>query len=173
MALPRRKARDRRVEPGYSIELRGSVVVFRAYWMEPLISIIDDDESVRAALQRILASHGMGAAIFASAEQFLASDQLSQAACLIADVRMSGISGFQLHQRLLADGYRIPTILITGCPTEADRDAALAAGVVAYLPKPFSERALLDDVAAALSRSARNGSGGRDDKLPAQRNAHP
>src|SRR3954468_2977121 len=141
--------------------------------MEPLISIIDDDESIRAALQRILASHGLGAAIFASAEQFLASDQLSQAACLIADVRMPGMSGLQLHQRLLADGYQIPTILITGCPTEADRDAALAVGVIAYLPKPFSERTLLDDVAAALSRSAMNGSAGHEDKLLTERNAHP
>jgi FixJ family two-component response regulator len=141
--------------------------------MEPLISIIDDDESVRAALQRILASNGLEAAAFASAEQFLASDQVSHAACLIADVRMPGLSGLQLHQRLLADGRQIPTILITGCPTEADRDAALAAGVVAYLPKPFSERALLDDVAAALSRSARNGSGGCDDKLPTGRSVHP
>jgi FixJ family two-component response regulator len=139
--------------------------------MEPLISIIDDDESVRAALQRILASNGLGAAVFASAEQFLASDQLGQAACLIADVRMPGMSGLQLHQRLLADGHQIPTILITGCPTEADRDAALAAGVVAYLPKPFGERALLDDVAAALSRSARNGSAGHEGEAPARRNA--
>jgi FixJ family two-component response regulator len=140
--------------------------------MEPLISIIDDDESIRAALQRILASHGLVAAIFASAEQFLASDQLRQAACLIADVRMPGMSGLQLHQHLLTDGYQIPTILITGCPTEADRDAALAAGVIAYLPKPFSERALLDDVAAALSRSALNGSAGHKDEAPA-RNGHP
>src|SRR3954466_9841814 len=135
--------------------------------MEPLISIIDDDKSVRAALQRILASHGLEAAAFATAEQFLASDQLRQAACLIADIRMPGMSGLQLHQRLLADGYQIPTILITGCPTEADRDAALAAGVIAYLPKPFSERALLDDVAAALSRSALNGSAGHEGEAPA------
>src|SRR3954468_22676942 len=141
--------------------------------MEPLISIIDDDESIRAALQRILASHGLGAAIFASAEQFLASDQLSQAACLIADVRMPGMSGLQLHQRLLADGYQIPTILITGCPTEADRDAALAAGIIAYLPKPLSEQALLEDVTAALSRSARTGSARRDKHARAERNAHP
>src|ERR1041385_8090283 len=141
--------------------------------MELLISIIDDDESVRAALQRILASNGLEAAAFASAEQFLASDQASHVACLIADVRMPGLSGLQLHQRLLADGRQIPTILITGCPTEADRDAALAAGVVAYLSKPFSERALLDDVAAALSRSARHGSEGRDLKLPTGRNVHP
>ena len=138
--------------------------------MEPLISIIDDDESVRAALQRILASHGLEAAAFATAEQFLASDQLRQAACLIADIRMPGMSGFQLHQRLLADGYQIPTILITGCPTEADREAALATGIVAYLPKPFSERALLDDVAAALARPARDGCAEHDNQARCARN---
>jgi FixJ family two-component response regulator len=138
--------------------------------MEPLISIIDDDESVRAALQRILASHGLEAAAFATAEQFLASEQLRQAACLIADIRMPGMSGFQLHQRLLADGYQIPTILITGCPTEADREAALATGIVAYLPKPFSERALLDDVAAALARPARDGCAEHDNEARCARN---
>ena len=123
--------------------------------MEPLISIIDDDESVRAALRRILLAHGFAATAFASAEQFLASDQLHHAACLIVDVRMPGMSGLGLHQHLVAAGYRIPTILITGCPIAADRDAALAAGVVSYLEKPFSEPALLDDVALALDRSAR------------------
>jgi FixJ family two-component response regulator len=138
--------------------------------MEPLISIIDDDESVRAALQRILASHGLEAATFATAEQFLASDQLRQAACLIADIRMPGMSGFQLHQRLLADGYQIPTILITGCPTEADREAALASGIVAYLPKPFSERSLLEDVAAALARPAQDGCAEQDNQAPGARN---
>ena len=138
--------------------------------MEPLISIIDDDESVRAALQRILASHGLEAAAFATAEQFLASEQLRQAACLIADIRMPGMSGFQLHQRLLADGYQIPTILITGCPTEADREAALATGIVAYLPKPFSERALLDDVVAALARPARDGCAEHDNEARCARN---
>jgi FixJ family two-component response regulator len=123
--------------------------------MEPLISIIDDDESVRAALRRILLAHGFVATVFASADQFLASGQLRDAACLIVDVKMPGISGLQLHQQLLAAGYRIPTILITGCPTATDRAAALAAGVVSYLAKPFSEWALLNDLALALGRSGR------------------
>lgn len=123
--------------------------------MEPLISIVDDDESMRAALQRILLAHGFAATVFASADQFLASGQLRHAACLIADVRMPGISGLQLHQHLTAAGYHIPTILITGRPTAADRDAALSAGAVSYLAKPFSDRALLDDLALALGRSGR------------------
>jgi FixJ family two-component response regulator len=123
--------------------------------MEPLISIIDDDEPVRTALQRILASHGWASLVFTSAEQFLASDQPARAACLIVDVRMPGMSGLQLHQHLVAAGYHIPTIVITGCPTPADRDAALAAGVISYLPKPFNDQVLLDDVAAALDRTTR------------------
>ena len=123
--------------------------------MESLISIIDDDESVRTALQRILLAHGFAATTFASAERFLESDEPCRAACLIVDVRMPGMTGLALHQHLLATGYQIPTILITGCPIETDRDTALRAGVVSYLAKPFGERALLDDVAVALGRSAR------------------
>lgn len=125
--------------------------------MQALISIIDDDEAVRVALQRILLAHGFAATSFASAHQFLASDQLRHACCLIVDVRMPGMSGLGLYQHLVAAGCRIPTILITGCPIAADRDAALAAGVVSYLAKPFSEQALLDDVALALDRPARRG----------------
>jgi FixJ family two-component response regulator len=122
--------------------------------MEPRISIVEDDQSVRAALQRILVSHGFAPAVFSSAEQFLASDQATRAACLIADVRMPGMSGLRLHEHLVAAGNRIPTILITGAPTIADRETALAAGVVSYLAKPFSEQGLLDDIAVALGRSA-------------------
>lgn len=127
--------------------------------MEPLISIVEDDESVRAALQRILISHGFAVAAFASAEQFLESDRPYRAACLIADVSMPGISGLLLHRHLLEAGYRIPTILITGRPTAADRDEALGAGVLSYLPKPFSEQALLDDILLALGQSDRQGAG--------------
>lgn len=123
--------------------------------MEALISIVEDDESVRAALQRILISHGFAVAAFASAEQFLESDQPYRAACLIVDVGMPGISGLRLHRHLLEVGYRIPTIVITGLPTAADRDEAIGAGVVSYLPKPFSEQALLEDISLALGQSDR------------------
>jgi FixJ family two-component response regulator len=122
--------------------------------MEPLISIVEDDESVRAALQRILLSHSFAVTVFSSAEQFLASAQPYPAACLIVDVSMPGISGLRLHRQLIDAGYRIPTILITGRPTPADRDQALGAGVVSYLPKPFSEQALLDDISLALRNAA-------------------
>src|SRR5436305_7226143 len=135
--------------------------------MEPLISIIEDDQSVRAALQRILASHGFAAATFASAEEFLGSDRPFCAACLVVDVRMPGMSGLRLHQHLLAAGHRIPTILITGCPTAVDRDAALKAGVTSYLPKPFSEQALLDEIGLALGQGSRQGGSTEHDECAA------
>jgi sulfate adenylyltransferase subunit 2 len=122
--------------------------------MESLISIVDDDEPVREALRRILTAHGLAAAVFASARQLLESDQLDRMSCLIVDGRMPGMSGFALHRRLVAAGRRIPTILITGCPTAGGRKRALAAGVVSYLSKPFSEEILLDNIRLALARGS-------------------
>src|SRR5580704_11900781 len=122
--------------------------------MEPLISIVDDDEPVREAVRRILTSHGLTAAVFGSARQLLDSDQLDQMSCLIVDGKMPGISGFALHRQLLAAGRRIPTILMTGRPTAGGRKRALAAGVISYLAKPFSEEVLLDNIHLALARGA-------------------
>jgi sulfate adenylyltransferase subunit 2 len=122
--------------------------------MEPLISIVDDDEPVREAVRRILTSHGLTAAVFGSARQLLDSDQLDQMSCLIVDGKMPGISGFALHRQLLAAGRRIPTILMTGRPTAGGRKRALAAGVISYLAKPFSEEVLLDNIYLALARGA-------------------
>src|SRR5439155_16872971 len=122
--------------------------------MEPLISIVDDDEPVREALRRILTAHGLDAAVFASARQLLDSDQLDHMACLIVDGKMPGMNGFALHRRLVAAGHRIPTIMITGGPTTGGRKRALAAGVVSYLAKPFSEEVLLENIRLALARGA-------------------
>jgi len=122
--------------------------------MEPLISIVDDDEPVREALRRVLAAHGLETAVFASGKQLLASDRLPEMACLIADVKMPEMSGLALHHRLMAAGHRIPTILITGGPTPSGRNQALAEGVLSYVPKPLSEEALLDNVRLALARGA-------------------
>src|SRR3981189_2954538 len=122
--------------------------------MEPLISIVDDDEPVREALRRILTAHGLETAVFASGKQLLASDQLPRMSCLIADVKMPGMSGLALHHRLVAAGPHIPTILITGGATASGRKRALAEGVLSYVPKPFSEETLLDNVRLALARSA-------------------
>jgi len=121
---------------------------------EPLIAIVDDDESVRDAVQVLLESTGRRAVAFASAEQFLASGALRGAKCLILDLRMPGINGMELQRRLLAAGYRIPTIILTAHADDAARARALAAGVVAVLPKPFQADILLDAIKAALRRAA-------------------
>src|SRR5204863_6399009 len=123
-------------------------------------SIVDDDAPVREALRRILAAHGLETAVFASGKQLLASDQLPRMSCLIADVKMPGMSGLALHHRLVAAGHHIPTILITGGATASGRKRALAEGVLSYVPKPFSEETLLDNVRLALAQNTGgNGNG--------------
>ena len=97
--------------------------------MEPLISIIDDDQAVREALQRMLRSYGFTTAVFASAEQFLASCRPCDVSCLILDVRMPGMTGLALHHHLVSEGCRIPIILITGSPTNGERERAMSMGV--------------------------------------------
>jgi FixJ family two-component response regulator len=123
--------------------------------MGSAISIVDDDQSVRDALQRMLKSHGFQSNAFASAEQFLDSDQMERAACLILDMRMPGMTGLALHSHLIAKGCRIPTILITARPTIGERERAIASGVLSYLAKPFSEQALLNTVREALEHPGR------------------
>lgn len=123
--------------------------------MEPLISIIDDDQAVREALQRMLRSHGFATAVFASAEEFLLSEQPDRTSCLILDVRMPGMTGMALHDHLIAEGCRIPTILITACPTSGEQERAIATGAVSYLAKPFNEHLLLDTVREALEHLRR------------------
>lgn len=120
------------------------------YSMEPMISIVDDDQSVREALQRMLRSHGFVTQAFASAEQFLNSEAPSHAACLILDVRMPGMTGLALHDRLTAQGNRIPTILVTACPTEGEGARAVANGAYSYLAKPFDEERLVATLRGAL-----------------------
>jgi FixJ family two-component response regulator len=122
--------------------------------MEPLISIVDDDGPVREALQRMLRSYGFATAVFGSAEQFLRSEEPAQTSCLILDMRMPGMSGLALHQHLVAEGCRIPTILITACPTSGERERAIAIGVVSYLAKPFNEHVLLETVRDALEHGS-------------------
>jgi FixJ family two-component response regulator len=118
--------------------------------MEPLITIVDDDKAVRDALQRMLQSNGFTADVFESAEQFLNSAQPHGASCLILDVRMPGMTGLALHDHLIGLGCRIPTILITACPTRGERRRAIASGVASYLAKPLSEEVLLDTIRDAL-----------------------
>ncbi|MBO0800869.1 MAG: response regulator transcription factor [Blastocatellia bacterium] len=121
----------------------------------PLISIVDDDASVRKSLERLIGSVGYAAKGFASAEEFLKSEHLRQTNCLILDVRMPGMSGIELWHELVADGSGIPVIFITAHGDKAARSQALKDGAVDYLFKPFSEESLLKAIHAALNSENR------------------
>src|SRR5215467_10023736 len=118
--------------------------------MDPLISIVDDDEGSREALAGLTRSFGFVAETYSSAGEFLASSHLPGTACLIADVNMPGMTGLQLHRRLMRLGYAIPTVLITAYPDDAVRARALADGVIGYVSKPCSDSTLLGVVLSAL-----------------------
>jgi FixJ family two-component response regulator len=115
-----------------------------------LVAIVDDDDSMRSALQGLLKAVGLPAQAFASAEEFLKSGQHRQTACLIADIRMPGMSGLELQAKLNAEHCRIPTIFITAHGDAKMRMQALRAGAVEFLAKPFDDEVLLDSVREAL-----------------------
>jgi FixJ family two-component response regulator len=115
-----------------------------------LVAIVDDDDSMRGALHGLLKAVGLPAIAFASAEEFLNSGQQHQTACLIADIRMPGMSGLELQARLNSDRCRIPTIFITAHGDAKMRLQALREGAVEFLSKPFDDEALLESVRAAL-----------------------
>jgi FixJ family two-component response regulator len=118
-----------------------------------LISIVDDDEAIREATKGLIRSLGYQAATFASAEDFLQSDNVDNTSCLIADVQMPGLSGIDLQRDLIDRGVNMPTIFITAFPEEATRRRALTAGAFGYLGKPFSENSLLKCLNNALGNS--------------------
>jgi FixJ family two-component response regulator len=118
-----------------------------------VITIVDDDESMREALKSLMRSVGFRAETFASGEEFLNSNRLRETACLILDLQMPGISGLELQNRLAALQNRVPVVFITAHGNEEDRKRALQAGAVDFLRKPFSEEALLDAVHVALETS--------------------
>jgi FixJ family two-component response regulator len=115
-----------------------------------LIAIVDDDESIREAIAGLMRWLGLRVGSFSSAVEFLASPDLAENACIIADVHMPQMTGIELHARLMALGYGIPTILITAYPNDEARARALADGVVCYLVKPFDNAALMGCVRSAL-----------------------
>jgi FixJ family two-component response regulator len=117
-----------------------------------LVAIVDDDDLMRSALQGLLKAVGLPAQAFASAEDFLKSGQQHETACLIADIRMPGMSGLELQAQLNAEQIRIPTIFITAHGDERMRMQALRAGAVEFLAKPFDDEILLESVRAALER---------------------
>ena len=115
-----------------------------------MVAIVDDDDLIRGALQGLLKAVGLPAQAFASAEEFLKSGQQRHAGCLIADIRMPGMSGLQMQAQLNAEHCRIPIIFITAHGDEKMRMQALRAGAVEFMAKPFNDDALLDSVRAAL-----------------------
>jgi FixJ family two-component response regulator len=118
----------------------------------PLISVVDDDDSVRESLDGLFRSVGFIAKVFASAEEFLNSDHLRTTDCLILDVRMPGMNGIELHRHLIANHYEMPVIFITAHGSDGEvRARALKNGALAYLDKPLSEDALLKAVDEALT----------------------
>ena len=115
------------------------------------VAIIDDDDLMRSALEGLLKEAGFTARTFASAEEFLSAGEHRNAACLIADIRMPGMSGLDLQARLNVAGIRIPTIFITAHGDARMRMQALRAGAVEFLTKPFDDEVLVDSVRAALT----------------------
>jgi FixJ family two-component response regulator len=117
-----------------------------------LISIIDDDQSVREAIGDLFESLGFTVQAFASAVDFLASSNIRDTSCLIVDVQMPRMTGVELHSRLVESGYAVPTILITAYPYDSVRAHVLAQGVICYLSKPLDEAVLVGCVRLALER---------------------
>lgn len=119
---------------------------------ETLISIIDDDDSLRTALVGLVRSLGYRADGFANAEAFLVGDQAARSAAIVTDIQMPGLSGIELKERLTAQGCDAPVIMITARTEEGLRERAFASGAVCVLKKPFTAEALIDCLERALAK---------------------
>ncbi len=119
---------------------------------DPVVSIVDDDVSVRRSTRRLLQSSGFRAEVFASAEEFLDSELAGNTACLILDLRMPGMNGLELQRRLAQNGNAVPVIFLSAQASEEDERSALRAGAVQFLRKPISKEALLSAIRDALKR---------------------
>lgn len=122
---------------------------------ERVIGVVDDDEPVRIAIGSLLRSLGFKVEMFGSAEDLLKSPRLDDIACLIIDVRLPGITGLDLQRQLLAAKRELPMIFISADDDPVARRQALTAGALAFLRKPFSEKALIDAVRSGLSQEGR------------------
>jgi FixJ family two-component response regulator len=119
----------------------------------PLVAIVDDDKSIRNATSDLLKAAGFSPAAFEDAESFLGWPTRASVACLVADMRMPGMSGLELYEALVADGHTIPTVIITAHPEETTQLRARAVGIRCYLSKPFAPDELLECVGGALANS--------------------
>jgi FixJ family two-component response regulator len=115
------------------------------------IAVIDDDTAVRESTKGLLRSLGYEACAFASAEDFLNSDEINRISCIVTDVRMPGMGGVALQARLINDGRRIPIIFITAFPEERVKEQVLAAGAGCFLVKPYQEGSLIKCIESALA----------------------
>jgi FixJ family two-component response regulator len=116
----------------------------------PVVSIVDDDLAVRRALGSLVRSLGWEARLYGSAEEFLASGQAVDTACLISDIRMSGMSGVEMHERLVAQGHAPATIFISAYPTPALEAKAASNGALALLQKPYQASVMTHWLSVAL-----------------------
>jgi FixJ family two-component response regulator len=138
------------ISPMIMVECNPALSKARNLPKESLISIIDDDTSVREATKGFVRSMGYAAEAFASAEEYLESDRVADTACLITDIQMPAMSGADLQDRLIADGYRMPIIFVTAFPDPKMRARVLNAGACGFLIKPFSDESLIECLDKAL-----------------------
>lgn len=121
----------------------------------PIVSIIDDDQDVRQAVQRLMRSRGFATRTFASAEEFLRSPSLHETACVITDIQMPGMTGIDLHDVMLKQGPRLPVIFLTAFPDDRTEKRALQAGALGFLTKPFDAKTLVRLVDTAVQSGDR------------------
>ena len=117
----------------------------------PIISIIDDDDSMRCAMKSLVTSLGLRVHTFRSAEEFLQSPRVNDTSCLITDVQMPGLSGVELQNLLLAQARHLPIILVTAFPEERMRNRAIEAGALGFLSKPFESQTLIKLIEKAIA----------------------
>ena len=123
----------------------------------PLVAVVDDDKSIRDTTKDLLESAGFAAVTFFGASGLLKSRRLKNICCLVADMRMPGMTGLELYRRLSTSEKPIPTILITAYPDDGVRERALSAGVIGYLSKPFEDDDLAACVRSALTQGPSDG----------------
>ena len=121
-----------------------------------MVYVIDDDESIRRALQRLLRSADFEVSVFASAEEFLQSGNLDERACVVLDIRMPGLTGFDLQEKLASMGIRMPVIIVSAFDDLDSRERARKLGAVAFFRKPVDGQALIDAIhwAAGITNSS-------------------
>ena len=120
----------------------------------PAIAVIDDDASVRRALQRLLQSAGFTVETFATAREFLDADYRAQTACLVLDIHLPGMSGFELAEYLAVSGVPIPIVFITALDDVSTREQVNRAGAAGYLRKPFDQDTLIEAISRAIGQNA-------------------